>query len=61
MCGITGSVWTDPELQVAPQTLDAMTDVLRHRAELNDEQQDQFTDLIHQMVGSSFNGQGHGQ
>ncbi len=30
-------------------------------AELNDEQQDQFTDLIHQMVGSSFGGQGHGQ
>ncbi len=29
--------------------------------ELNDEQQEQFTDLIHQMAGSAFGGQGQGQ
>ncbi len=30
-------------------------------AELTEEQQDQFVGLIHQMVGTSFNGQGHGR
>jgi len=31
MCGITGTVWTDPELSVEQNTLRRMTDVLRHR------------------------------
>ncbi len=31
MCGITGAVWTEPQLAVEQQTLRRMTDVLRHR------------------------------
>jgi asparagine synthase (glutamine-hydrolysing) len=31
MCGITGAVWTKPELAIEPPLLQRMTDVLRHR------------------------------
>lgn len=31
MCGITGAIWTDPERAVSAQTLQRMTDCLRHR------------------------------
>jgi asparagine synthase (glutamine-hydrolysing) len=31
MCGITGAVWTDPEKALEKETLQRMTDVLRHR------------------------------
>ncbi len=31
MCGITGAVWTDPQRAIGPETLERMTDVLRHR------------------------------
>jgi len=38
MCGITGAVWTRPEVAVSPADLQRMTDVLRHRGP-NDEGQ----------------------
>jgi len=31
MCGITGGVWTEPERAISRDTLQRMTDVLRHR------------------------------
>jgi len=31
MCGITGAVWTDPQRAIAPDVLERMTSVLRHR------------------------------
>jgi asparagine synthase (glutamine-hydrolysing) len=31
MCGITGAIWLDPQLAIAPAVLAQMTDVLRHR------------------------------
>ncbi|MCY2993085.1 MAG: asparagine synthase (glutamine-hydrolyzing) [Planctomycetota bacterium] len=31
MCGITGAVWTDPQLAIEPPVLARMTEVLRHR------------------------------
>ena len=31
MCGITGGVWTQPERAISRETLQRMTDVLRHR------------------------------
>lgn len=31
MCGITGSVWTDPNLAIEPRTLEAMTQSIAHR------------------------------
>jgi asparagine synthase (glutamine-hydrolysing) len=31
MCGITGAVWTDAALALAPETLARLTEVLRHR------------------------------
>ncbi len=31
MCGITGAIWTDPERAVTAETLQRMTDCLRHR------------------------------
>ncbi len=31
MCGITGAIWTDPNLAIDTSTLKRMTDVLRHR------------------------------
>ena len=31
MCGITGGVWTEPERAISRETLQRMTDVLRHR------------------------------
>ena len=31
MCGITGGVWTEPEKAISQETLQRMTDVLRHR------------------------------
>ena len=30
MCGITGAVWTDPQLAIEPPVLAPMTEVLRH-------------------------------
>lgn len=31
MCGITGAIWTDPKLAVSRETLQQMTNALRHR------------------------------
>jgi asparagine synthase (glutamine-hydrolysing) len=31
MCGITGAIWSDPELAIEPPVLQRMTEVLRHR------------------------------
>jgi asparagine synthase (glutamine-hydrolysing) len=31
MCGITGAIWSDPDLAIEPPVLQRMTDVLRHR------------------------------
>ncbi len=31
MCGITGAIWTDPDLAVPPPVMQRMTEVLRHR------------------------------
>jgi asparagine synthase (glutamine-hydrolysing) len=31
MCGIVGVVWNEKRRSISAQTLDAMTDVLRHR------------------------------
>lgn len=46
MCGITGAAWTDPRLAVAADTLQRMTDVLRHRGP--DDHGTFVSDLYHQ-------------
>lgn len=54
MCGIAGAVWTKPDSAVSLETLERMTDVLRHRGP--DDAGHRRTDLFHRPAYDSMPG-----